>query len=334
VIGRIAIRGTPGDTLIAQVLRAHWAGAPEVDAASVPGGTLALQSGETDELGFVAREVGGWTLLADSEDATADAAVAAELAESLALPVLWVCTVDDAARVTWFGADDDAPDEAQGPAAVEAWLDANLPGWRTGWTDPGGTRWAFGKIDADLYVDDSAWLVAADVNAGAIQVRAAPGVDPTAVAREVAAYWLDCGARPGGREVPTDACGVVTRNDDRLVVAVSPEIDGWIAIVDSEREVADLGLADWLAATLDADVAWYWVDSETGAAALRLFGFDALDEEPADEPASVVVFAGEMFPVPFPSIDEAEGWQLLGFAGVDADWYVTDPEWLDQAPSA
>ncbi len=333
MIGRIALRsGIRLDRLLG-VIRQHWAGSAEIDPTEVAAGSLALQSGATDRLGFVARELGDWIVLADSEDVTADAALAAQLAEELEVPVLWVCTVDDAARVVWFGGDAPDPDEALGPAEVEAWADARIPGWRAGWADSGGERLAFGGLDADLYVDDAAWLVPTRVSVGAIQVRGGPGVDPTTVSREIAAYWLSCGARPGDTAVPEEPCGVIGGGSDRLVVAVSPCVEGWITVVDSEREVADLALADWLSATLDADVAWYWVDSENDAAALRLFGFEDLEEEPADEPESVIVFAAETFPQPFVTLgsEESEGWQRLGFTAVEADEYVTDPAWLEES---
>ncbi|MBA2320561.1 MAG: hypothetical protein H0V89_05335, partial [Deltaproteobacteria bacterium] len=182
-------------------MRAHWAGCPETPPEGVRADPLGLQQGRTDALGYVVRELAdGWILVADSEDATADAALAEHLADTLCVPVLWVVSVEsaDAARVTWFGSDEHRePDEQAGPAALEVWLDQRVSGWRTGWADPGGARAAFRPVDADLYVEDSAWLTATAAQAGAIQVRAGDGVDTEAVAREVRAYWLECGARSG-----------------------------------------------------------------------------------------------------------------------------------------
>jgi hypothetical protein len=330
-VGRIAIRGNVAPEQVMAVLRAHWAGCSEVAPTTVTGGALALQQDRSATLGFVLRRSGQWLVIADSEEATADAALAAHLAEALEVPVLWATLAEsaDAARVTWFGAAEDDPREE--PAALEAWLDARIPGWQVGWADPGGDRVAFGPVDSGLYVDDSAWLTAAEIQAGAIQVRAGEGVDQASVAREVAAYWLDCGAATGSGDLPDEPCTVIAGTGDRLVVAVSPAADGWITVIDSEREVADLGLADWLAATLGADVAWYWVDARENTAVIRLLGFDALELEPADDPESVVAFAAETFPLPFAPIDAADAtWERLVFTGVDGDQYVTDPAWIDE----
>ncbi len=343
-VGVIKVRATSAVDVSAVlgVIRQHWAGAREVESLPRPPAPMGLQKGRTTALGYaVARPSDGWITVVDSEQATADAALALDLHEALGVAVVWYCVTEaaNAGDVRIYGEDDAGlsdPGEAEEAADVERWANAHfanaLPlfGEQTEGADWLGV--AFEGVDADLYVDDPTWLESAEVDAGAIQIRVKDGIDPERVAAEVAAYWVASGATAASIDVPEAACGVIAGESGALVVAVSPVIDGWITVVDSEREVADLGLADWLSAELDADVAWYWVSSSDDAAVIRLFGFEEFETEPADDVPSVLGFAHEQFPLPFAPIDAVDdSWIKLGFQQVDPDQYITNPEWLDNA---
>ncbi len=345
-VGVIQVRATDGVDAgrVGAAIRDHWAGCVALDDAALaePFAPMALQAGKSDRLAFAVSPVtDGWVTVADSEAFTSDVALAQHLHEVLGVPVVWYCLTGnaDVASVRVYGETDlDLPEddtEAGDHAEVEAWANATFGNALPVFGEDTGTWQIFGfaKVDADLYVDDPTWLDEEAVEAGAIQVRAAPGVDQERVVEEIRRYWEQAGARPSSDlTLPENPCGIISEEEDRLVIAVGPNVEGWITVVDSEREVADLGLADWLAAELDTDIAWYWVDSASEMGVIRLFGFEELEGEPPDDVESVVGFAQDTFPIPFLPIDIADTtWTKLAFVGVNPGEYVTDPAWLDQA---
>ena len=345
-VGVIQVRATAGvdRERVGSAIRDHWAGCVALDASAlaVTFEPMALQAGKTDRLAFAVSPVAGeWVTVVDSEAFTADVALAQHLHEVLGVDVVWYCLTGnaDVASVRVYGESDlelpDGDDAESDYAEVERWANATFENALPVWGE-GTLSWqifGFAKVDADLYVDDPTWLDAEAVEAGAIQVRAAPEVDQERVVEEVRRYWEQAGAqRSSDLTLPENPCGIISEEEDRLVIAVGPNIDGWITIVDSEREVADLGLADWLAAELDTDIAWYWVDSASEMGVIRLFGFEELEGEPPDDPESVAGFAQDMFPIPFLPIDIVDStWTKLAFVGVNPGEYVTDPAWLDEA---
>lgn len=346
-VGVIQVRAAEGvdRERVTAAIRDHWAGCVALDPVSLAGEfePMALQAGKSDRLAFAVSPVArGWVTVVDSEAYTADAALAQHLHELLGVEVVWYCLTGnaDVAAVRVYGETElelpgDEVDDAGDYAEVERWAKATfenaLPVY--GKDTQLWQLFGFAKVDADLYVDDPTWLDAEAVEAGAIQVHAKPGVDQERVVEEVRRYWEQAGAQVSNDvTLPESPCGIISEEADRLVVAVGPNVEGWITIVDSEREVADLGLADWLAAELDTDVAWYWVDSSSEMGVIRLFGFEHLEGEPPDDPDSVVGFAQETFPIPFSPIDLVDTtWTKLGFTSVSPGEYVTDPSWLDQA---